>query len=166
MKNVPSKQHPSNVNALYSVVLRITDFKAIAKKDMQIPSVSHTHLTASERSNSRTRESYGSRSGPSDMEQEPFSISYAEEASPVETDAEHPVMNNDERMDESDAPVHNDEDHEMSLPFEPEENDEEVVPSNVSASDDDDERMDQSDSTHLSQLQQQRHQPINSVVRR
>ena len=63
--------------------------------------------------------------------------------------------------------MHNDEDHEMSLPFEPEENNEEVVPSNVSASDnDDDERMDQSDLTHLSQLQQQRHQPINSVVRR
>ena len=127
MKNVPSKQHPNNVNALYSVVLRITDFKAIAKKDMQIPSVPHTHLTASDRSNSRTRESSGSRSGPIDMEQEPFSISYAEEASSVETDDEHPVMDNDKTMEETDAPVHNDEDHEMSLPFEPEENNEEVV---------------------------------------
>jgi hypothetical protein len=99
--------------------LKITVFKAIAKKNMHMQSVSYTHLAASERNNPPRTRASASSSGPSDMEQEPVSR-YAEGSS-IETDAERPVIDDVDESMEGDVAVqhHEDDDEMISLRSEP-----------------------------------------------
>ena len=113
-------EHTETKEFLCSVVLKITVFKAIAKKNMHMQSVSYTHLAASERNNPPRTRASASSSGPSDMEQEPVSR-YAEGSS-IETDAERPVIDDDDDESmEGDVAVqhHEDDDDMISLRSEP-----------------------------------------------
>ena len=122
---------------------------------MHIPSVTYSHLAASETNDPPTFASVSNRSGPrSDMEQEPVSITYAEGSS-IETDAERPIIDEDEIMQSVVAVQSHDEDDEMiSLSSEPEPVCESMTDSDVE------------DDHEMTSLPVEQEHPPNRVVRR